>query len=102
MVKLIVIAKANEIRPGKSKVVEVGGRSIAIFNLEGRYYAIENVCPHRAGPVGEGELEGEIVTCPWHGWQFDIRTGVSPHNPAAKVNIYPVVVEAGELKLSIE
>ncbi|MFQ5520752.1 MAG: Rieske (2Fe-2S) protein, partial [Candidatus Methylomirabilia bacterium] len=60
---------------------------------EGTYYAIDNTCLHRGGPLGEGELEGNIVTCPWHGWRYDTTTGANVNNPAVKVGAFPVKVE---------
>ncbi|HZZ26509.1 MAG TPA: Rieske 2Fe-2S domain-containing protein [Pirellulales bacterium] len=61
--------------PGKSLEVVAGDRVIALFNVAGEFFALDGVCPHQGGPLAEGELTGCIVTCPWHGWQFDVRTG---------------------------
>ena len=72
---LTKIALATEVPPGTSKIMQVADKQIAIFNVQGRYYAIQNNCPHQEGNLGEGELEGTIVTCPQHGWMFDIVTG---------------------------
>lgn len=95
--------RADEIPPGGTKVVQVREHVVAIFNLEGTLHAIENACPHQGGPLGEGYLEGDgVVSCPWHGWTFDVRTGVSPIDPDMKVRRYPVKVEAGEIILEIE
>ncbi len=94
---------AEEIPPGSSKVVEVNGQVVAIFNLEGTYYAIDNVCPHQGGPLGEGYLEENgVVTCPWHSWNFDIRTGQSPMDPDLKVRCFPVRVENGQVIVQID
>jgi nitrite reductase/ring-hydroxylating ferredoxin subunit len=95
--------RADEIPPGGTKVVQVREHVVAIFNLDGTLHAIENACPHQGGPLGEGYLEGDgVVSCPWHGWTFDVRTGVSPIDPDMKVRRYPVKVEAGEIILEIE
>ena len=105
-----VVASVEEIPPGASKIVEVAGRSIGIFNLNGEYFALRNRCPHQGGPLCQGRrwglLEadapgvfrfsraGEIITCGWHGWEFDIRTGQSWCDPARlRVRSYEVHVE---------
>jgi nitrite reductase (NADH) small subunit len=95
------IAETAQIPQGTGKVVELDGNQIAIWNVGGSFQAFQNVCPHRGGPVGEGELEGNIITCPWHGWQFDIVTGQSTFNPAAKLTKYDVQVEGTDVKVAV-
>ena len=94
------IANKSEIPTGQGKIFEIDGNSIAIWNLSGNFYAFQSVCPHRGGPVGEGEMEGNVITCPWHGWSFDVTTGVSPINPAAKLTCYQVQVEGEQIKVN--
>ena len=95
--------RAEEIPDGGSKVVEIKEHTIAIFNMQGKFFALNNTCPHQGGPLGEGYIEEEgIVSCPWHGWTFDVRTGVSPIDADLKVSCYPVRVEEGELIVEIE
>ena len=89
------VAGAGDVTPGQGRVVEVEGRTIALFNVEGRYYAIDNNCPHRGGPLGEGDLDGATVSCPWHAWRWDVTTGATTNNPAVKVACYPVSEDAG-------
>lgn len=89
------VADVGEVADGQAKVVEVGERSIAVFNVGGQFYAIDNLCPHRGGPLGEGDVEGTIVVCPWHAWRWDVTTGANANNPAVKVACYPVTVEQG-------
>lgn len=101
MAEFVTVAKASDLGPGRGKVVSAGGREVALFNVGGRFHAIENTCPHRGGPLGEGDLEGAVVTCPWHGWQFDVATGASPVNPAAKVRTFPVEVVGDEVRVEI-
>lgn len=91
------VGGAGDVPPGEGRVVEVEGRSVAVFNVDGHYYAIDNVCPHRGGPLGEGDLDGAVVSCPWHAWRWDVRTGANTNNPAVKLGCYPVVEEAGAL-----
>jgi len=79
------VAAAGEIGPGEGRIVEAGGRTLAIFNVDGAYYAIDNACSHRGGPLGDGDLEGTVVSCPWHAWRWDVTTGANVNNPAVRV-----------------
>ncbi|MBI3696401.1 MAG: non-heme iron oxygenase ferredoxin subunit [Acidobacteria bacterium] len=84
------------------KLVEAGGRSIAVFNLGGSYYAIENTCPHRGGPLSQGMVAEDVVICPWHGARFDIKTGSVLGPPAAVgVQSYPVRVNGEDVEVEI-
>jgi nitrite reductase/ring-hydroxylating ferredoxin subunit len=91
----IKVAHTDQIPPGKGKLVKAKGHEIALFNVDGSFYAISNRCPHSTtGPLAEGRLFGRIVTCPWHGSQFDVTTGEYCGNQAVKaVTTYPVHVE---------
>jgi nitrite reductase/ring-hydroxylating ferredoxin subunit len=73
--EFVKVAKANEIEPGQARLVDVKGKQIALFNVEGEFFALENVCAHQGGPLADGEISGHEVICPWHGATFDIRTG---------------------------
>ena len=75
MAAFIKVATTSELAPGQAKRVEVQGKRIALFNQNGAYYAIDDTCPHRGGPLSEGQVEGSAVTCPWHGAKFDVTTG---------------------------
>lgn len=105
-----VVATVAEIPPGSRKIVEAEGRSIGVFNVEGRFYAVRNRCPHQGGPLCLGrttgfvtarspgdyvyERDGEFLRCPWHGWEFDLATGRSVFDPTkTRVKSYPVEVE---------
>ena len=77
----MTVAKLSELSPGSCRSVELKQVGIALFNIEGRIYALDNTCPHAGGPLGEGTLEGETVKCPWHGWKFNVRTGQRLKNP---------------------
>ena len=89
------VAAAGEVATGEGRVVEVEGRELALFNVDGVYHCIENACPHRGGPLGEGDLEGRVVSCPWHAWRWDVTTGANTNNPAVRGAAYPVTVEDG-------
>ena len=93
----IEVAKTSEILPGKRKTLKVFGSSITVFNVEGRFYTIDNTCPHQGGPLGEGALEGEVVTCPWHAWKYDVRTGCAVVTPAVRTHELRVVDDRVEM-----
>jgi nitrite reductase/ring-hydroxylating ferredoxin subunit len=97
----VVVAKVGELEPGKSRVVEMKGKSIALFNIDGTLFAVDNVCLHMGGPIGEGSLSGSVVTCPWHGWQYNVENGVKISDPEKKLKTYEVVVEGEEIKLMV-
>lgn len=108
-----VVATVDEIPPGERKVVEVAGRSIGVFNLQGEFFAIRNRCPHQGGPLCQGRAAGlvassapgeysytrpgEIIRCPWHGWEYDLKTGQSWFDPrSVRVRAYEVTVAPGQ------
>lgn len=80
------VAQTTEIPLGKSKVVELDGRAIAIFNSNGSFYAVDNYCPHKGAPIDEGVVIGTMVICPWHSWTFDLVNGACVVNPRAKLS----------------
>src|SRR3954466_7637035 len=107
-----LVARIDEIKPGRRKIVDIDGRSIGVFNVDGEYFALRNRCPHQGGALCEGKLWGvltasvpgsfsydarkEILTCPWHGWEFHVRTGQSWCDPVRlRVRRYEVTVEEG-------
>ena len=100
MPTLTKVATKSDIAPGTGKVVEVGGKPIAIFNCDGIFYAVDNTCVHRGGPLGEGSLVGSTVTCPWHGWEYDVSSGACQTNPAVKVQKFDVKVEGDDVLIS--
>ena len=103
MPKTIKVAQIGDLSPGAGKVVEADGRSLALFNVQGTFYAIDNTCPHRGGPLGEGELHAEIVTCPWHGATFDVQTGAVTGPPArAGVRSFPVHLEGNDVLVDLD
>ena len=102
MAKLIKIADTTDLAPGQATAFTVEGQRIALFNVEGTYYAIDDTCTHRGGPLSEGDVQGTKVTCPWHGADFDLKTGTVLGPPAQKgVPSYKVVVEGDEIKVEI-
>ena len=101
MSRMVRVADKTELTEGLSKVVKIDGRSIALFRVKDGYYAMANNCLHRGGPLGEGNLAGDIVTCPWHGWKFDVRTGSFTVIPTLKVITYKVTEQDGSLMVEI-
>jgi nitrite reductase/ring-hydroxylating ferredoxin subunit len=102
MSDLIKVAEVSDLQPGEGKTVVAGSQELALFNVGGKFYCVDNVCPHRGGPLGEGTLDGTVVTCPWHGWRFDVCTGTSPVIPTAKVQAFECVVEGNDVKVIID
>jgi nitrite reductase (NADH) small subunit len=95
------IASTSDCPPGAALELVAGERIIALFNVEGTYYALDGVCPHQGGPLGQGELSGCIVTCPWHGWQFDVRTGQNQLSAAIRQPSIPVRVEGNDVLVEL-
>jgi 3-phenylpropionate/trans-cinnamate dioxygenase ferredoxin subunit len=108
-----VVARAGDVAPGSCKIVNVGGREIGVFNVDGEYFALANRCPHEGGPLCQGRIvplvqsdgpghyrlarDKEFLRCPWHGWEFDIRTGQSWCDPkSTRARQFPVTLEPGE------
>ncbi len=89
----MLLAHTKDIKENKPLIINHEEEEIALFNIDGQIYAIENKCPHAEGPVAEGDLESSCITCPWHGWQFDIKTGQCLTNPGEEVKTYPIVVK---------
>jgi nitrite reductase/ring-hydroxylating ferredoxin subunit len=103
MSKLVKVAEAKDVAPGTGKVVEAEGRSLALFNVSGTFYAIDNTCTHMGGPLGEGDLAGEVVTCPWHGAQFNVKTGDVLTPPAwSGVQSFPVQVQGDDVLVELD
>ncbi len=87
------VARIDELPPGQSKIVMVDKREIALFNVDGKYFAIHNLCPHEGGPLGKGRLKGFVIACPWHDLAFDIRNGQGTDGGGYCVGSYDVRVE---------
>lgn len=102
MANFTKVASVSDLKPGDSKVVSVNGTEIALFNVDGEFFATTNTCPHRGGPLGEGFLEGDVVTCPWHGWRFNVKTGISPVMPTAKIATHHVKVEGDDVLVAVD
>jgi len=90
-------ATQTEIPAGTVREVQLKEQTIALANVDGKFYALNNTCLHRAGPLGQGELAGGILTCPWHGWQYEVSTGRVTFNPEMRIATYPVELREDEV-----
>lgn len=97
------VAKIEDLPPGTCQSIELQDHGIALFNLEGDIYALDNTCPHAGGPLGEGVVKGDLVECPWHEWKFHIKTGVCQKNPTPSLNVscYEVQVLEGIIHIAL-
>ena len=102
MPNFVRVAGTNDLKPGENKVVNVNGTDVGLFNVDGEFFAINNTCLHRGGPLGEGFLEGDVVTCPWHGWRYNVKTGTNVMIPTAKVANYQVKVEGDDVLVAVD
>ena len=91
------VGQAGDVPAGEGRVIETDGRTLAVFNVDGTLYALDNACPHRGGPLGDGDLDGRLVACPWHAWRWDVASGANANNPAVRVPCFPVTVEGDEI-----
>ena len=104
--KYIDAAKLSDLPPGSCLSVDLDdtGRGIALFNVGGELFALDNTCPHAGGPLGEGTLQGDLVRCPWHGWKFNVRTGRCVKNPIDEwaASCFPLRVENGTIQVALK
>jgi nitrite reductase/ring-hydroxylating ferredoxin subunit len=101
MKKTVAVAKLAEVEPGGSLIVEADGIPVALFNVDGRIYALDNTCPHGGGPLGEGYLEDDVIVCPWHRWRYSVRTGQKVGNPDITVACYGVETHGDQISVVI-
>ncbi len=103
MAKWVRICGLAEIpEPGKVMEANAAGLQVCVANLNGELMALDNICPHRQGPLGQGWIEGEAVICPWHSWAFNLRSGASEYPANERVSVFPVKVEGGDVLVEIE
>ena len=95
------VATLTEVQNETGKEVVVNGQLVALFNVDGEIFAIDGMCAHAGGPLGTGCLEGKIVTCPWHGWQYDVSTGQHCLTENIRQTTYPVKVEEGKIFVEV-
>ncbi|MBI4342566.1 MAG: Rieske 2Fe-2S domain-containing protein [Candidatus Omnitrophica bacterium] len=101
MAEFTRVASKAEIPVGTGKVVQAGGKTLAVFNCEGTFYAVDNTCKHRGGPLGDGSLSGTTVTCPWHGWEYDVRSGECQMDASIAVQKFDVQVQGDDILVAV-
>ena len=101
MAEFQTVARASEMAPGEMKLVDVAGEEVVIANVDGEYFAFSNTCTHAGGPLVEGELAGDIVTCPWHSTPFNVRTGEALEGGVTDdpVSVYEVRLEGDDIQI---
>ncbi|MGH7934408.1 MAG: Rieske (2Fe-2S) protein [Candidatus Binataceae bacterium] len=97
----IKVARRGDVAEGSGKVIEARGRTIALFNADGSFYAIDNACKHRGGPLGDGEVRGTRVICPWHGWEYDFAAGRSIDDAGVRLACFAVRVEGEDVLVEL-
>ena len=102
MAEFVKLTTISELPPrNEAKELPCGDKVICVANVEGTISAIDNVCLHRGGPLGQGVIEGGKIVCPWHGWVWDPKTGEAAHNPNAKVGVYPIKVDGNDVLVQL-
>ncbi len=101
MPDFITVAKTVDLKPGQAKMVLAGGHQIALFNVGGNFYATSNLCLHMGGPLSDGDLSDQIVACPYHGWEYDVKTGECLISPGAKLRTYELKIIGDEIQVGI-
>ncbi len=98
----VTVGRVEDVPPGRGATVElIDGKELALYNIAGEFYAIENFCPHKGAPLADGNLCGHTVECDWHGWRFDVRTGQCLTTPSGDIERFDVVIEDGQIKIII-
>jgi nitrite reductase (NADH) small subunit len=98
---LIKIASLAQLSPGTLMEAVVGENSYAVCNVDGKVYALDGICPHAGGPLGQGALHGEIIACPWHGWEYNCRTASNVDDEDLKLETFPVKIEGGDVFIDV-
>jgi 3-phenylpropionate/trans-cinnamate dioxygenase ferredoxin component len=101
MAQFVKVISLTDLPPGSAKTVEVSGKEVALYNVDGAVFATDNTCPHKGGPLGEGELEAQVITCPWHGFQYDVKTGTCITNAALSIGCHPVRLEGDSVLVEV-
>lgn len=96
-----IVCGLAELAEAGALAVDIGDTRVAVFHHEGGVFALNETCPHRGGPLHQGEIEDGVVRCPWHGWQFDLATGASPLNPRSRVAAYPARAADGQVSVTL-
>jgi nitrite reductase (NADH) small subunit len=98
--EFVTVARVADVAPGTAKTVVVGEREIALFNVDGTFYALDNTCPHQGGPLAGGWIDGTRVTCPWHAWTFELTTGGMTLGDFARVDTFEVRIDCEVVRVA--
>jgi nitrite reductase/ring-hydroxylating ferredoxin subunit len=101
MARFVKVTNKASLERDSCMTVQAEGLEIALYRVGDEFYATTNVCGHQGAPLGEGFLDGSIVSCPWHGWQWDVRNGTALNNPSAKITTYPVKVYGDDILVEV-
>ena len=102
MTEFVKVASLADLPAGATRTVELAGTTVALYNVSGRIHATSNTCPHRGGPLGEGVLGGEVITCPWHAFEFEVSSGRCLTNPNLSIVCLPVKVEGQDILVQLQ
>lgn len=97
----VTVARVEDVPPGTVTRVRAGEEELALANVGDEFFATQGACLHLQGPLGDGELEGTMLTCPWHGWRYDVRTGLNDFDHAIQIRTYEVRVQDGEIQVAV-
>jgi nitrite reductase (NADH) small subunit len=97
----VTIGRSEDVPEGVPRQFDAGGRKVAVYRLGGALFAMDGVCPHRGGPVGEGTVENGIAVCPWHGWRFEVKSGKCVNAPGVAQTCFPVREESGAVIVEV-
>ncbi len=100
MAEFVKVASVSEIPPGQGKTIEVAGEKLALFNVGGTFFAIDDICAHMGANLADGSLEDKVITCPWHGWKYDVTSGICSDDPSVKQRCFQVKVDGADILVS--
>lgn len=101
MSEFVTVGKVADFVPGRGRMVVVNGRHVALFRLDDGFFAIDNLCLHQAGPLCDGDIEGGVVTCPWHGWSYEIRSGTLVQDPRVGVSTHNTRIVGDDVEVQL-
>jgi nitrite reductase (NADH) small subunit len=101
MNEFVAVGRVDDFTPGRGRMVDVSGRHVALFRLGDDFYAIDNMCLHHGGPLCEGDIDNGVVTCPWHGWSYEIRTGTLVQDPRVGVSKHDVRIDGDQIAVRV-
>jgi len=97
----VVVGRVGDFTPGQGRMVVVSGRHVALFRIGDEFFALDNMCLHRGGPLCDGLIENDVVTCPWHGWSYEIKTGTMVQDPRVGVSKHDVRLVGDEISVRL-